>query len=68
MSSKHFLIANKKLLEKNMWLKAKSKANLKPESRRKVFWNNCWQRCFTWHKASQILLLLLLLLLLLMFI
>ena len=44
MSSKYFLGANNKLLEKNiLWLKAKSKAKLKPGSRKKVFWNTCQQ-------------------------
>ena len=30
-----------------MWPNAKSKAKLKPESRRKFFWNACWQGRFT---------------------
>ena len=40
MSVKHFFTANNELRGKKlMWLKAKSKAKLKPESRRKGFRN-----------------------------
>ena len=28
-------------MEKNLWLRAKTKANLKPELKMKVVWNSC---------------------------
>ena len=36
VSSNHFLTANNKLWEKNLWLRAKTKGNLKPELKMKV--------------------------------
>ena len=35
--SNHFLTGNNKSLEKNLWLRAKTKANLTPELKMKVF-------------------------------